>query len=606
MQVHFLKTFGLMLVLTFALGPGAAVGQEGGTSAAEENPLTAEIALSEFHLEPHKPTELRVQLHLQKGFRAYADKFKFEISSPEGFRFQNFQIKPLQTFYDENSKHTKTGVIDNAVFTAPIEAPEHLPDGQQSLHVVLTYQACTAAYCLFPKHLELVVPFEFQQDRLPGVRSGETPATSVGWHLPANLQDALNQSLLMAFLVAFVAGFLTSLTPCVFPLIPITLAVLGRQAHQHSRGKNFALSVLYVLGICFTYSTLGILAAATGSMFGGFINNPYVLGVICAVFLTMAISMFGAFELQAPQFIRDRLSGDLKLTGFKSAFVYGIIAGVVAGPCVGPVLVGILTYVAKSQNLWLGFWLLFTFAFGMGQLFLLIGSFSQAIKLLPKSGGWMEVVNRIFAYLLLGTSLYYLRLIVSARLWDAGIGVALVVSASLLGAFGPVAGTKLSSLLNKGLQQTLVFVGAAFLTVAIFNLRPLLVHGETPAAVDSGALRWQPYSEGALQAAAQNHTPVLIDFWADWCTACKELESHTFTESTFVAVARNYVLLKFDATNDSDELKKLRDRYELVGLPTLLLFDQNGLWHKELTATEVIEAAELAKRMQSLEGSQRN
>jgi thiol:disulfide interchange protein DsbD len=238
----------------------------------------------------------------------------------------------------------------------------------------------------------------------------------------------------------------------------------------------------------------------------------------------------------------------------------------------------------------------------MGQLFILIGLSSQWTKLLPRSGAWMESVKIFFGYLLTLACLYYLWLLMPLRWWDGITGLILVALGSAFGAFKPLsAESAVLSRLNKGFQQMLIFVGAAFVTVSVLNLRPWLSQqpGRDAVTQNVGAetLAWQPYSDALLKSAAQQHKPILIDFWADWCTACKELDALTFSQAEFQQEAAHFTLLKFDATNDSEMLGALRSRYSLIGLPTLLLFDAQGHWRKDLTSTEAIAAPALVEKM---------
>ncbi len=561
---------------------------------ARENPLSGTATLSTYQLAPQKPFTLSVQLSLPSGYRAYSDKINLEIEEPDGFAYNSLKIEPQQPFFDENTKMKKMGIIGSANLIIPMEAPAHLPNGEHKLRIAINYQACTKSYCLFPSKLHLEIPFTFLEE----VKNMEGTASAA---LPMGLsfEQAMQKGLFWTFLVVFLAGFLTSLTPCIFPIIPITIAVLGRHAHLHSHKKNLVLSLFYVLGIAITYAALGVFAAGTGALFGSFMNHPLVLSAICVIFTAMALSMFGLFELQAPLFIRQRFSGDLQLQGYHSAFIYGVIAGVVAGPCVGPVLVGILTFVAKSQNLWLGFWLLFDFAVGMGVLFIAIGYSSQITKALPKSGAWMDTIKHFFGVLMLATSFYYLGLLVTQRWWDGALGAALVLGGSYFGAFESLQNLSTLGKIRKGLCQTLIFIGAAFVTIGIFDLRPYLQiqNTATVQADFSQEAHWLNYSESELARAKQEGKPVLIDFWADWCGACKELEQYSFSKDSFKQAAKSFVLLKFDATNETDELQALRQKYSIVGLPTLIFYDGKGEWRKELTTTEFLEAPELVKKM---------
>lgn len=351
-----------------------------------------------------------------------------------------------------------------------------------------------------------------------------------------------NQGLVTTYFLVFLGGVLTSFTPCIFPMIPITLSILGKHAHARTRLQTFLVSVLYVWGIAVTYSLMGVAAAMTGALFGSFMSHPLVLGFMVLVFFAMSLSLFGLFEIQPPKFIRDKLATD-KGSGYSGAFISGVIAGIVASPCVGPILVGILTYVAQTQSPIFGSTLLFTYAIGMGQIFLVLGSFSHGIKLLPKSGPWLDRVKKVMAVMMLLVSFYYLSIIFPA------------------------------------------------LDVSKWN--------EKKPGFSVNASNWQPYSEAALQQAITDKKPVIVDFYADWCAACKELEKHTFTNQQFQLLANNFVLLKFDATDaESPAFEKMREKYGIVGLPFILFLDSKGEWVKEATLTQFEVAGPFIQRME--------
>ncbi len=346
-------------------------------------------------------------------------------------------------------------------------------------------------------------------------------------------QIALSGNIYYAVLLSFLAGILTSFTPCIFPMIPITLSILGHDAQKNSRLENFIRSFIYVLGIAFTYSTLGVFAALTGNLFGQALSNKYVLYFMVILFIFMALSMWGVFELQVPAFIRNRF-GLGKKQGYLGIFSMGIIAGIVASPCVGPVLVSILTYVSTTKNTMTGFSLLFSYAMGLGLIFMMIGLFSQALTLLPKSGSWMNSIKFILGLLMMFAAVYYFRLTLPQ---------------------------------SKNIQ----------------------IQTQT---------QWQTYSEELLLEAKNKKMPVLIDFRADWCAACLELEEKTFSQAEFKTMTEGFMKLKVDATEEKPEVQKIIDQYQLKGLPTVMFINRNGEVLKDLSFTQFLEWSDLKPKIQ--------
>lgn len=516
-----------------ALGPAMA--------EKNEKPLSASARLIPFELESEQIAQLEISLELPKGFKAYEDQFRLQVASPEGTQVSKFHIEPLHEVLDKFSKKQKKVMIGKAKMTAAVEFNKHSQSGDQKMVLNLTYQACTETYCLFPKVLALDVHYKA---KVPV----ETPTS----FFQLSFKDVYKKGLAWAFFFVFIFGFLTSFTPCVYPMIPITIAILGREAHARSRWQNILVSFIYVSGIGVTFSVLGVLAASTGVLFGSFMSSPWVLGFVCLVFFAMSLSMFGLFEFEAPRFLRDGLLSHLHLHGYLGAFVSGLLAGVIASPCVGPVLVGVLTFVAQTQNLWLGFWLLFTYSLGMGVLFLALGFSTHATRYLPKSGAWMDRIKILFGVILLGASLYYLDiLLVSSKIIDGS-----------------------------------------------FITRTLNSPKEKSAGFKLDTIQWQPYSAEKLAQAQAEDKPALIDFRADWCAACLEMEEKTFPDQGLQLLSNQFVMLRFDATQDSPALAELRKKYEIVGLPTFIFISRKGQWLSDLTLTEFEPPALFRQRME--------
>ncbi|MCB0408402.1 MAG: thioredoxin family protein, partial [Bdellovibrionales bacterium] len=451
------------------------------------------------------------------------------------------KINPLVDFFDPVSKKNKKGMTEGkGEISAVIGITENAPNGNQTLNLELVYQACTNTYCLLPKKIPISFDVKISGGNsiwAQGFKKLE-PITQ-----PSLLESYLDNSLWMTFLIVFIAGILTSFTPCIFPMIPITMAVLGTRTKEHSKIAGLGLSFSYVLGIAFTYSLLGLLAASTGALFGSFLGHPAVAVGLGILFFILALGMYGVYELQVPVFIRNRLGLHKNQGGWVGAFVTGQLAGLLASPCVGPVLVALLAYVAKTQNLLLGFLLLFTFAFGMGQIFLVIGTFSQALQKLPKAGPWMVSIKIIMGTAMLALSFYYIRPVFSQ--WTP--------------------------------------------------------QSEVHKKWDTKVLPWQPYSEEALASAAQSGKAVVIDFFADWCAACVEMEVKTFPQPEIQKLKDQFVWLKFDATDASTpEFKTLQKKYNIPGLPWFVFYSKNGILLKNLTLAGFESEVEFSSRLKSV------
>lgn len=568
------------------------------------DPLLSKAQVLPYEWSPGQGGDIKIEMTLPDGYHAYEDQFSLVILEPSGFKVAPLKIEPLIEWYDKFSKKQRRGIKTAGTLSVHVEAPDRFLQRHQKMKMELTYQACTDQFCLFPSKKIIEVPITVT--RVEGeARLEQAPdkiATSpANFFDIANFDKFLSSSLVAGLLFVFLAGIFTSFTPCIFPMIPITLAVLGNHSEERTRLQNFLNSCVYVLGIATTYSILGLIAARSGSLFGASLGNPYVLAVLCVIFLAMALSMYGMFEIQVPAFIRNRFGRSHSKKGIAGIYLTGLFAGIVASPCVGPVLVGILTYVASTQNMTLGFLFLFVYALGLGLIFIALGLSNQLVKALPRSGPWMNFFKFVLGTLMLSAFYYYLNLLLPVRWFDAAMALGLISIGSIYGAFMPIPKKALLNFIHKGLMQAVLFIGFAYAAIAIFDLRPA-IHGQitgTSSLNQIQKLNWQPFSEEALAQAALDKKPVIIDFWADWCAACHELEERTFTDPRVRALASQFVLLKFDATKDSAELKVLKQKYNIRGLPTIIFHNPNGVWIDSLTLTQYEKAESFIERMKS-------
>ena len=450
--------------------------------------------------------------------------------------------------------------------------------GSTTLPLKLRYQACSDQQCLLPKTVEVAVPIEIAPAGAPVRQMNDALLANIQFtslSIPAGatsesgrFSQALSKGYFWAFLFVFVGGILTSFTPCVYPLIPITVSVFGA-GESTTRFRSFLLSVTYVLGIALMYSILGIAAASTGAVFGNVMSNPYVILPVCGILLAFGLSMLGVFEIRIPHAVQNRLS-TVGGAGFTGAFAMGTVAGIIAAPCTGPALGAVLSYVATTSNAFLGFWLLLTYALGMGLLFIVIGTFSGAISSLPRSGGWMYVLENVFGVIIITVALYYLKDVIeplrTALRHSTGFFViagVLLLSGILLGKFtrrfkdlpGPVQ-------LRKAFGVLMAVVGAY-----------MLVGGLTTA---ESSLNWIADEAQGLETARRESKPAMLDFYATWCGACNELDHKTYSDPVVHAKLSEFVNIKLDFSRNTDEVERLKKKYNIVGLPAVIFFDSSG------------------------------
>ncbi len=365
----------------------------------------------------------------------------------------------------------------------------------------------------------------------------------------------------LAILVAILFGFLSSLTPCVYPVIPITIAYIGSRASGKGKLSGFVLSLFFVLGLALVYSTLGVISSLLGVSFGSLTQKPAVGLFVAFVFLLLGLSMMGLFEISMPSKWTGKIEAEKKKgKGFLGAFFIGALSGLVASPCIGPLLLAILVIVASIGSAFLGFVYLFAFALGMGILFILIGTFSGLLSSLPKSGGWMDFVKIIFGAMIIAAAFYFGALYLSAApffLLSGGV-LGFVIAFLLFGAsrhFFPVPARAIGSLL----------VVAAFA-----GILPFTPHMPGKAAATE---RFMTDFGAAMKKAGEEKKPLLLDFRADWCAACLELEEKTWPSEEAAKVFAEVIPVKIDFTKESETRSRLEEHFKIKGLPTVILLE---------------------------------
>lgn len=473
--------------------------------------------------------------------------------------------------------------------------------GDYTLPVHFTYQPCNDKECRAPETIDADLVVTVGDEGAPlysetfATLSSE-PAKPVGTtEAAAGMQDNDLQRLIskhgfwgyiLALGLAFITGVLLSFSPCTYPMIPITVSIFAGQ--DRSFGRGFVLSLFYVGSMAVMYGIMGLIVSLVGGVFGAWLaSTPVVIG-IAVVFVIFSLSMFGLYELQVPSALRQKLGTKASGGGVIGSIVLGVVAALVVSPCVGPFVAGILLYVATSGSPVLGFFVLFVFALGLGTLYVIIATFSSAIKGLPGAGGWMESIRKFFGFVLLLMAVYFLRTIIPPSVTAAVTGLIMLA----FGVFGGgldrlTSDTPFFPRLKKFLGVISLLIGTYLFVGTLLSqglILPPASHwlpatGTAVTATNSEGIAWETDLEAGLERAKREGKPILIDTWATWCANCRVLEKKTFGHPGVIREAELFVPIRVQLeTSGSDEAKDFMTRFNMkqYSLPTVLLLDANG------------------------------
>jgi thiol:disulfide interchange protein DsbD len=512
--------------------------------------------------------------------------------TPDAARYPAGQRRKL-SFADEELL-----VYDGSVTTlrVPVTVASGATPGAHVLHAKLRYQACNDQLCLAP----VTIPFDLTIEVIasaPGAAAatgsgagstarasadtGTTPIPGAGFvsappagggatsAVPSNpITRLFERGSFLAFLGLFLIGLALNLTPCVYPMLGVTVSIFGTRASA-SPLRAFGLASVYVLGMAAMYSALGVAAALTGTLFGSWLSNPWVLLAFAALMAALALSMFGLYELNPPYWLLSRLGGS-GATSVAGVFLSGLVVGVFAAPCTGPPVVALLALVGAKGDPVFGFTAFFTLALGLGAPYLVLGTFSNLLQRLPRSGVWMVWVKKAFGTLMLGLSLYFVTVAVRPGLLPWVIPAAAIVAGVYLGFLE-------RSVTLPAFRRLQWLAGA----LAIVTGVTMLLAAPRPAR----ALVFEPLAAGALERVAASDRPLILDFSADWCIPCHELEIRTFTDASVIAKGKEFRRVRVDLTRyDSEESQRARERFGIRGVPTIVFLTPDG---REVRAARV-------------------
>ncbi len=528
---------------------------------------------------------IEVVFDIAKGYYLYRDKFRFAVDGdsvtlgtpvfPKGKEKDDENFGKVEVFYK------------NVAIRLPVERNA---SGELPLKLNVTSQGCADAGVCYPPQMQTVAVTLPDQASAPASAAPVAVDADESGKIAGTLRHAGFWANLAFF---FIAGLGLSLTPCVLPMIPILSGIIAGQGHKASHARGFALSLAYVLGMAVTYAAAGVAAGMTGTLLSAALQNVWVLGGFALIFVVLSFSMFGFYELQLPTALQSKLSeesGHLRGGRGVGVFAMGALSALIVGPCVAAPLAGALLYIGQTGDAVLGGTALFVMALGMGVPLIAVGTAGGS--LLPKTGPWMEAVKKGFGVLLLATAVWLVSPVIPPVVAMLAWAVLLIIPAIFLHALDPLPPhAKGWQRFWKGIGIVMLLTGAALLIGTLAGsrdpLQPLAGLRGTALAAEEKKLPFEPVrSLAELDARlAAVDRPVMLDFYADWCVSCKEMERYTFADPAVRAKMATFTLLKADVTANTPEDKALLARFGLYGPPGIIFFSPDG---KEIPGQRVV------------------
>lgn len=501
-----------------------------------------------WHINAHKPNE------------TYLIPTVVELKVPPGVTAEPLNYPPPDTRSFAFAPGKQLLVYEGKVgITGALSVPDDFADDSFRVDAAIDYQACNDTTCLPPAAASAHLIVQVRTDAVapPDVVQPQqkTAAAPGGIDVGAWMKQ---RGLLLTMLFMVILGLGLNLTPCVYPLISVTVAYFGTQAHQHTARMAW-LAAVYVFGITLSFSAVGLVAALSGGIFGAALQKPIVLIGIAAVLVVLALSSFGFYQLRPPAWLLQRVSGATQ--GAVGALFMGVTMGIVAAPCVGPVVIGLLVFVGSQQDPLLGFELFFALGLGMGLPYIGLAMAAGSIRKLPRSGEWLIWVEHLFGFLLLAMALYFVSPLLPAAVRPWALPGFVAAAGVYLGFFDRA---------GRGMRYFLPVqrgVGIAAVALAVWLVWP------RPA---ESTIDWRPFAPEHLSSATAGARPVIVDFVADWCIPCHEMDATTFVDPEVRAEAERFAMLKADITRENEMTLDWVDDYEVQGVPTVLFIDSSG------------------------------
>lgn len=528
--------------VTLAIEPDTETAARGGALGIE---VLAPI-VSGWHINAHKTNE------------SFAIPTELTLTASPGVR-----VDPVNYPQPAKKRFAFAGGGELLVYegkigmTSAVHIPADFAGDRLRIDAVLRYQACDNTTCLRPTTATASVELPVvARSAAAGMQVGVAATAASGAGATQLGRWLSERGLVFTLAAVMLLGLGLNLTPCVYPLISVTIAYFGGQGR--SRGQTGVLAGLYVLGIALSFSAVGLAAALSGGLFGAALQQPVVVVAIAALMIILALGSFGVYQLRPPAALMRWAGGSG--TGAAAALFMGLTMGIVAAPCVGPIVVGLLIFVGSRQDVWLGFLLFFFLALGMGAPYLVLALAAGSLRRLPRSGEWLLWTESLFGCVLLCLAAYYLTPIVPAPLGRWLLPAVIAISGLYLGFLAHAGRTLRYFALLRGA------VGVAMIGLAIWIAAP---------AGSGQAIAWEPFDRSA-GLRHDRERPLLVDFGAEWCIPCREMDHTTYVDPEVVREADRFRMVKADVTDENDATSKLVEEYAVKGVPTVILFSPAG------------------------------
>ncbi|EKD41964.1 MAG: thiol:disulfide interchange protein [uncultured bacterium] len=482
----------------------------------DENPFIVSFEEGPLVVKPGEKVAFNVHFQIPSGHYLYEDKVNLDIKASAQIKIGDISKTDSVPKADPFLGMTVNVYYDQADLFLNMTMPDQMGT-EQILKGQILYQGCSHELCFRPMKIPFEVTYVSRQPSpVPDAQKTSANQEISFWQKiqgalknPDQMDFLNSKDFLFSLLIAFLGGVLSDFTPCVWPMIPVTMVIIGVRKDK-SRLHNLLAALVLVMGMAVMYSLLGMASAILGKSLGFLFQQTFFLWLLFAVMLLMGLSLFGLFEFRLPPRFLTWLA-NLTATGYRGIFLVGFTLGVLAAPCVGPVIGSILIYVAQTQDVWFGFWLMLFYALGMGSLFVLMGLIYKTIQLKAKSNAFTVIFKKILGVAILMVAVYY----------------------GLI-AYHQVAGDKQKE------------------------------------------SYWSESYEAGFELAKSEHKPLLIDFYADWCLPCKELDTKVWKQPDMAEyLSKNYVAVHIDCTQDSKECREAVDRYKIIGWPTIVFLNKN-------------------------------